>query len=212
MEKNLYLNLLDECSKRENLQNLFDVSFQKNDKASLRKNYIELRALELDADFNQPFEAVDISSLTENITMACDILTSDIGVNFLYCGNETNSVMTNSKLFTKALLNLLSNAYLYGKDRLVLVKTSQQGEFIKTEVQSGGSFLFERENKGLHFVKSFCKNFGGRFLIESDILYSKAMMIFSATGEKGKECEDFCSLISNRLSPVYIEFFGMEYN
>ena len=212
MKNNFYLNVIDEQQKRERLQNLFDISFQKNDKSSLRQSYKELRRLELNSGLNQPCETVNVSELTENITMACDVLTSDIGINFLYCGNETHSVLCNCRLFTKALLNLLSNAYLYGQDRIVLVKTIECGNFVKIEVQSGGKFEFDRENKGLSFVRSFCQSFQGRFLIESDVLYSKAMMILPKSKGKGSQSVDFCDLISDRLSPVYVEFFGMEYN
>ena len=87
-------------NERENLQELFDKSFIKNDLKSLRTNYQTLRKLELKSPLDCAFENIDISSLVENITLACDIICTENSTNFIYCGNPTSITTANQKLIT----------------------------------------------------------------------------------------------------------------
>lgn len=213
MDNNFDMFFNEQTKQRDKLQELFDISFQENDKIKMREYYKRLRRLELESDTAGTKKLVDVSSLVENITIACDVLTSDVGVNFLFCGNKTSCITANEKSLTKAVLNLLSNAYLYGKESLVTVKVIEKDGFIRIEVQSGGTFVF-RNGRGLEYVRKVCREHNGRLFIESDLLYSKVMMIFerSETVCDRCECVSFYDLIKDRLSPVYIELFGMEYN
>lgn len=213
MDNKLDVFFNEETKQRDKLQELFDISFQENDKLKMREYYKSLRRLELDSDTRGLKKLVDISSLVENITIACDVLTSDVGVNFLFCGNKTSCIMANEKSVTKAVLNLLSNAYLYGKESLVIVKVIEKDSFIRVEVQSGGGFAF-KNGKGLQYVRKVCRENNGRLFIESDLLYSRVIMIFESAETVCEQGEgvSFYDLIRDRLSPVYIELFGMEYN
>lgn len=196
---------------REKLQVIFDRCFQDGNKSALREQYRKLRQLELEStiDFNN--EIVEISSLAESVTMACDILVSQTGVSFIFCGNETSPALCNQRFATKALLNLLSNAYLYGCESLVTVKTIEMSDFIRLEVQSGGAFLSNTYGKGLNFVQKVCHKAKGKFYIEQSFAETRAIMIFEKMRNyKNLNTPDFYSLINDRLSPVYIELFGME--
>ncbi len=203
----------EQTKQRDKLQELFDISFRENDKAKMREYYKRLRRLELESDTTGVKKLVDISSLVENITVACDVLTSDAGVDFLFCGNRTSCILANEKSVTKAVLNLFSNAYLYGKERLVTVKVIEKDRFIRVEVQSGGSFVF-KNGKGLQYVRKVCSEHNGRLFIESDLLCSRVIMIFESAEMICEQSESvgFYDLIKDRLSPVYVELFGMEYN
>lgn len=198
---------------RERLQLLFDRSFRNGDKSSLREQYRILRQLELNADIDFDNETVNIAALAENITIACDIIVSQTGASFIFCGNDTSPVLCNQRLTTKALLNLLSNAYLYGCENLVTVKTIEMNDFVRLEVQSGGAFIQNPNGKGLDFVRKVCRKSNGRFFIEQSPIETCAVMIFEkARNYKELADIDLYSLINDRLSPVYIELFGMEYH
>ena len=184
------------------------------DTDSLRNHYQALRKLELDSpplDFT--FENVDVSSLVENITLACDIICAENEISFIYCGNDVSHIDGNIKLLTKAILNLLSNAFLYGRGSLVTVKTIEKIDFVQIEVQNEGclpqNFSFRN---GLTYVKSLCNTLGGHFFIESTLLSVKAVMILpkSKNDKKTTPTPHFCEMLSDRLSPVYVEFFGQK--
>lgn len=198
---------------RERLQLLFDRSFCNGDKSSLREQYKLLRQLELNTDIDFKNEPVNISALAESVTIACDIIVSQTGASFIFCGNETSPVVTNQRFVTKALLNLLSNAYLYGCENLVTVKAIETDKFVRIEVQSGGKFCNTTYSKGLSFVHNVCRKSKGRFFIEQSSTETRAVMIFEKTENyKNLTNADLYSLINDRLSPVYIELFGMEYH
>lgn len=198
---------------RERLQLLFDRSFHNGDKAKLREQYKILRQLELNSHIDFENEPVNISALAENITVACDIIVSQTGTSFIYCGNDTSPVLCNPRFITKALLNLLSNAYLYGCENLVTVKTIEMNDFVRLEVQNGGAFLSNTDGKGLQFVRKVCEKSNSRFFIEQSPTETRATIIFRKTRNyKDLNSIDFYSLINDRLSPVYVELFGMEYH
>lgn len=199
--------------KREELQLLFDQCFINGNNTELREQYKVLRQLELNFNTDYDNEVIDISSLAESISVACDILVAETGVSVIFCGNKTSPVICNQRLFTKALLNLISNAYLYGCDNLIIVKAVEVNDFICVEVQNSGAFINNKAGKGLCLVRSICKNANGKFFIEQTLTHTRAIMTF----EKSKSYKelnpfDFYSLINDRLSPVYVEMFGMEYH
>ncbi|MBR5246942.1 MAG: HAMP domain-containing histidine kinase [Clostridia bacterium] len=201
---------------REKLQFFFDKAFEKKDEVQLRSLYTSLRDLDFSAPLDFLSENVNISSLCENITSAFDVFTSHNGKSFIYCGNSTCSVHGNYHFIAKALLNLLSNAYLYGTNSLVTVKTVEYGNFVKVEIRNEGNFpLNNIDGKGLTFVRRVCAELDGCFFIETHHESSVAIMIFKKVDQTSKtdyEQYEFANLLSNRLSPVYVEAFGMEYH
>ncbi len=211
----MHLNCTNPCKnqQREQLQVLFDQCFLNGDKSGLREQYKILRQIELNHNVNYDNEIIDISSLAQSISVACDVLIYETGVSVIYCGNKTSPAICNQKYFTKALLNLISNAYLYGCENLITVKTIEMTDFIRVEVQSSGAFINSSMGKGLSFVRNICKNANGRFFIKQSPTNTRAVMIFEKS-RNYKEFNniDFYSLINDRLSPVYIEMFGMEYH
>ena len=213
MNTYFYIENNDEPLKREKLQNLFDNSFQKMDTKSLRAHYQMLRKLEFDSLLNFVFENVDISSLVENITLACDVICAENNTSFIYCGNSTSYIKGNVKLITKAVLNLLSNAYIYSRGNLVTVKTLEKQDFVSIEIQSGGnlspSFNF---GDGLSFVKKVCDSLDGYFFIESANQYTKAIMMLpkSRVYKESVHTPDIFDFLTDRLSPIYVEFFGQK--
>lgn len=201
---------------REKLQLFFDKAFNQEDETKLRSYYKSLRELDFSTALDFSPEIIDISYLCENITSAFDVFASHNGKSFIYCGNPTCFVYGNHRFIAKALLNLLSNAYLYATNSLVTVKTIESQDFVKIEVQSGGIFpLNNIDKKGLTFVRKICNALNGRFLIESRHNSTNAIMCFkkgSHLPDKRYEQYNFSNLLSNRLSPVYVEIFGMSYH
>ena len=211
----MHLNCTNPCKnqQREQLQLLFDQCFLSGNKSGLREQYKILRQIELNHNIDYDNEIIDISSLTQSISVACDILISETGVSIIYCGNKTLPALCNQRYFIKALLNLISNAYLYSSENLITIKTIEMSDFIRIEMQSGGAFINSNMGKGLDFVRNICKNANGRFFIEQSHTNTCAVMIFEKTRNYKKLNNiDFYSLINDRLSPVYIEMFGMEYH
>lgn len=197
---------------RETLQDLFDASFIKMDIESLRTNYQSLRKLELNSPLKVTTENVDISSLVENLALACDIICAENGISFIYCGNDTSIIKGNQKFITKAILNLLSNSFLYGNGNLVTVKTIEKQDFISIEIQNAGSLSQEFEfSDGLKYAQNVCNTLNGHFFISTDQLSVKSIMLFpkSRQFKDIARVPDFCELLNDRLSPVYVEFFGI---
>ena len=201
---------------REKMQFLFDKSFRDKDDTLLRNQYVTLRQFQFVNDIAFEPECVDLSALTESITVACDILSTESGVSFIYCGDKSCFVNGNSRLITKALLNLLSNAYLYGKEKLVTVKTVESGNYYGIEVLNSGCFSENHKiGKGLSFVRNACNKMNGNFFIEQTLSHTKAIMLFQKSTSETvdtNEDDDIFSLVYNRLSPVCVEMFGMEYH
>ena len=202
---------------REKMQYLFDKSFENKDETRLRNLYISLRQLQFDENSSSDIELVELTALAESITVACDILASPSGISFIFCGEEPCYIDGNKKLISKALLNLLSNAYLYGKENLITVKTVRTNEFSRLEVLSGGNFTnINQTGKGLSFVRQICEKMQGSFLIEQSLSHTKAIMTFKNSQYNLNSFStlqtDILSLVSDRLSPACIEMFGMEYH
>ncbi len=199
---------------RENLQNLFDRAFLLGDKVNLREHYRALRNIELSRHIEKTNECINISALAENLTTACDILVSETGISFVFCGNDVSLAYGNGEAFTKAILNLLSNAYLHGKGNLITVKAIENDEYIKIEVKNEGTYKAKNFTDGLMLVHRICTEFGGAFFIETDLFTTTAVMhIRKAPANNCKDfyVPDFCEYLNDRLSPVYVEMFGMEY-
>ncbi len=205
----------EKSNERENLQELFDASFVKNDLKTLRTNYQTLRKLELNVPLDFSLENLDISFLVENLTIACDIICAENGTSFIYCGDSTSPARANQKLITKAILNLLSNAFLYGHGNLITVKTIEKLDFVQIEIQNSGclknNFNF---SDGLKYVQKICNSLNGHFFMCTDLLSVKSIMIIPKSNnfKDIATTPDFCEILSDRLSPVYVEFFGTEYH
>ncbi len=202
---------------REKMQYYFDKSFREKDEKLLRHQYIALRRLQFSEKNVFSPEYINLSSLAENIVVACDILSYPSGISFIYCGNDFCYTKGSQKQISKALLNLLSNAYLYGNGSLVTVKTLTTQNHSKIEVLSGGKFHNENHNgKGLELVRNICKKNRGKFFIEQSLSHTKAIMAFERIGNihlnYSADIPDVLTLISDRLSPVCVEMFGMEYH
>lgn len=201
--------------KREKLQFFFDKSFREKDEDLLRNQYVALRQLQFEDKIVFVRECVELSSLAENITIACDILASGSGISFIYCGDGPCYINGNHKLITRAVLNLLSNGYLYGKENLITVNIIKSNTFSRLEVVNGGNPATPvRDGKGLSFVRNICNKLNGKFFIEQTSSHTKAIMLFENSLETKKPhlTDNFFSLVSDRLSPVCIEMFGMEYH
>lgn len=211
----MHLNCTNSCKnqQREQLQLDFDQCFLNGDKSALREQYKTLRQIELNNNNEYDNEIIDISSLAQSISIASDILIAETGISVIYCGNKTSPAFCNQRHFTKSLLNLISNAYLYGCENLITIKTIEMANFIRVEVQSGGAFINSNWGKGLCFVNKICQNANGRFFIEQSPTHTSAVMIFEKVRNyKYLSSVDFSSFLNDRLSPVYVELFGMEYH
>ena len=117
----MHLNCTNSCKnqQREQLQLEFDQCFLNGDKSALREQYKTLRQIELNNNNEYDNEIIDISSLVQSISIASDILIAEPGISVIYCGNKTSPAFCNQRYFTKSLLNLISNAYLYGCENLI---------------------------------------------------------------------------------------------
>lgn len=211
----MHLNCTNSCKnqQREQLQLEFDQCFLNGDKSALREQYKTLRQIELNNNNEYDNEIIDISSLAQSISIASDILIAETGISVIYCGNKTSPAFCNQRHFTKSLLNLISNAYLYGCENLITIKTIEMANFIRVEVQSGGAFINSNWGKGLCFVNNICQNANGRFFIEQSHTHTRAIMVFEKVRNyKDLSSVDFSSFLNDRLSPVYVELFGMEYH
>lgn len=201
----------DELTKREKLQNLFDASFAKADEILLRKHYQSLRHLELKSNISFIPEAFDVSFLVETLTNVCDIFCSDYNKNFIFCGNDICTINGNQRFVIKAILNLLSNAFIYGRGNLITTKTFSRDRIVHIEIQSGGSLSPEFQFKnGLSFVKKVCEYHNGHFFIETSKLYTNAILLLPESRvylENAHNLNIF-DFLTDRLSPFYIEFFG----
>ncbi len=201
---------IEGANTREKLQGLFDHAFLTGDGSSLRSSYRLLRQLDLNRKIPNSISSVDISALAENLCVACDILTDGTSVGFVFCGNATSPARGNSWALTKAILNLFSNAYLYGSGNLVTVKAVEKSNHIQLEVKSEGNFKSPHFSKGLSFVGKVCGDCGGNFFIDTDLFSTRAIMILEKSKAKPQlSTPDFCRFLGDRLSPVYIEMFGM---
>lgn len=203
---------------REKMQFLFDKSFREKDEQLLRSQYVALRQLQFNDNLKFSPECIELSALAESVTVACDILATESDVSFIYCGDGPCYIQGSYKLIAKALLNLLSNGYLHGKEKLITVKTVDADNFSRLEVLSGGMFTENNhKGKGLLFVRDVCKKMNGKFFIEQSISHTKAVMVFEkathlSDSTAHSDYSDILSLVNDRLSPACVEMFGMEYH
>lgn len=194
---------------RDELHESFASAFEKNDILSLQKFYRQLKVLNRKANYFD-IEAVDISNLAENISLATDILVNQNGKTVIFCGNEVSSVLGNRQFLTKAILEMISNAIFYGLGSLITVKCYEKSDNIFLCVQSLGEFNFTEKSDGINYIRKSAKIFDGRFVIftgedcSSQILVLKKAYI--STTEKNPT---FLELVNDRLSPVYIELYGV---
>ena len=78
--------------------------------------------------------------------------------------------------------------------------------------------VFENINqkgKGISFIRNASKKMNGNFLIEQSVSHTKAIMTFENSRKihfHSAQQTDILELISDRLSPVCVEMFGMEYH
>ncbi len=201
---------IEAATAREKLQELFDSAFSNCNSGHLRQSYYALRQLDFNRCFPDTANSVSISSLAENLSIACDILTDSTDVSFVFCGNDTPMVTGDLWALTKSVLNLFSNAYLYGTGNLITVKTVEKQNHIQLEVKSEGAFRSSDFSKGLNFVHKICRQYGGRFFIDTDLFSTRAVMLLKKSKTNSAiPSPDFSQLLGDRLSPVYIEMFGM---
>jgi nucleoside-diphosphate-sugar epimerase len=116
----------------------------------------------------------------------------------------------------------MSSAIVYGdsapigKEKLITVKTVESGNYYGVEVLNSGCFSeSHKAGNGLSFVRSACKKMNGNFFIEQSLSRTKAVMLFPKSASEAvdtNEDDDVFSLVYNRLSPVCVEMFGMEYH
>lgn len=197
---------------RDKMQFFFDKSFREKDDVLLRNQYRALRAFQFNINFDFTPETIHISSLTESLTTACDILATGTGMNFIFCGENDCHCVGDERLITKCLLNLLSNAYLYGRENLITTKCIRLKDFIKIEILSGGVFSGNAtDGNGLSFVRRATSKMNGRFFIEQSLGHTKTVIMLKNTAKITHKNYDFLELVNDRLSPVYVELFGMSY-
>ena len=149
----------------------------------------------------------------ENITNACDIFCTDYNKNFIFCGDEKCIIKGNQRLITKAVLNLLSNAFIYGRGSLITTKTFSKNGFVHIEIQSGGSLSHEfKFKKGLSFIKRVCECHNGYFFIKTSNLCTSAIMLIPELRvyKEKLSTPDTLDFLTDRLSPFYVEFFGQK--
>ena len=213
MNTDFYTKNIEELNERELLQDLFDDSFLKTDEIGLRSHYKALRKIEMTSPLNLNLEVLDTSSLVENITLACDVICTDTRANFVYCGNDTSFINGNSKVITKSVLALLSNAFIYGRGNLITVKTIEKQNYVSIEIQNAGMLSQDfKFGDGLKYVNKVCKALNGHFFISTGLLSVKAVMLIPKAKNSSEiaTTPHFCDFLSDRLSPVYVEFFGIE--
>ncbi len=197
---------------RDKMQFFFDKSFREKDELLLRNQYKALRLFQFDTGFDFTPETIHISSLAESLTTACDVLATGTGMNFIYCGESDCHCIGDEGLITKCLLNLLSNAYLYGRENLITAKCVRMKDFIKIEILNGGAFSEDTaDGKGLSYVRKATSKMNGRFLIEQSLSHTKAVILLRSSIKPTHKNYDFLDFVNDRLSPVCVELFGMEY-
>ncbi len=193
---------------REELHENFSSALLEDDISFLHTLYSKLKKLNrsiLDAET----ECVDLSDLSENICIASDILLRDSGKTVVFCGNDTSPVFGNRQILTKAVLEAVSGACVLGKGSLITVKTCEHSDFVTVEIQGGGRFLFNG-GEGADFIRNAVKRFGGETVTVSGREYSSVVMAFKKSANlRPLENRSFIDLVTDRLSPVFIELYGL---
>ena len=202
------MNLENSNFLRDELQDEFTVAFKNEDMSFIQSLYGKLRILNRQAEYFET-ESVDITDLAENICLASDILLNNSGKSVIFCGNDVSAVLGNRQILTKAILEAISNACIFGKGGLITVKTQEHKKFVTLEVQSMGAFKF-RGGDGLSFMRKAVRKSGGEMLIVSHKEYSATVFKFKKSGNiRPSRNRSFIDLVSDRLSPVFIELYGV---
>lgn len=194
---------------REELHENFSSALLDNDISFLHTLYSKLRKLNRNI-INAETECVDLADLAENICIASDILLRESGKTVVFCGNETSPVFGNRQILTKALLEAVGNACIFGKGTLITVKTCEHKSFVSFEIQNFGSISQHFEGEGLKFIRTAVKRFGGEMFTVSGRDSVSVVMTFKKSGNlRPLENKSFIDLVSDRLSPVFIELYGL---
>lgn len=193
---------------RDELQDKFNLAFENEDVSSLCEFYGKLRRLNRNIEYFET-ESVDLSDLAENICLSSDILLRESGKSIIFCGNSVSFIFGNRQILTKAILEAISNACIYGKSSLTTLKTREFNDFVILEIQSMGPFN-SFCGCGINFMRKAVKKMGGDILFLSQKEYSSVVFRFQKSGNiRPLENRSFIDLVSDRLSPVYIELYGV---
>ncbi|MDE5994957.1 MAG: hypothetical protein K2G60_05530 [Oscillospiraceae bacterium] len=193
---------------REELHENFSSALFDDDILFLHTLYSKLRRLNRKL-LNTETECVDLSDLSENICIAADILLRESGKTVVFCGNDTSPVFGNRQILTKAILEAIGNACIFGKGSLVTLKTQEHKHFVSAEIQNLGGFSFGG-GEGLRFIRNAVKQFDGEMFTVCTHGYSSVVLTFKKSDNiRPLENRSFIDLVSDRLSPVYIELYGM---
>lgn len=194
---------------REELQENFSSAFRDDDVLFLHTLYSRLRKLNRNM-MNVETECVDLSDLSENICIASDILLRESGKTVVFCGNETSPVFSNRQILTKAILEAISNACVFGKGALITLKTREHKNFVSAEIQSLGKFSSKSTGEGLNFIRNAVKKFDGEMFTVTGNEYSSVVLTFKKSNSIAPlQNRSFIDLVSDRLSPVFIELYGV---
>lgn len=193
---------------REELQENFSSALLEDDVLFLHTLYSKLRKLNRNT-LNTETECVDLSDLAENICIAADILLRESGKTVVFCGNDTSPVYGNRQVLTKAILEGLGNACIFGKGSLITLKTCEHKNFVSAEIQSLGEFS-RCDGEGIKFIRNAVKTFDGEMFTVSTHGYSSLVLTLKKSNNiKPLENRSFIDLVSDRLSPVFIELYGI---
>lgn len=193
---------------REELHENFSSALLQDDFLFLHKLYSRLKILNRNI-INAETECVDLSDLAENICIASDIILRESGKTVVFCGNDTSPVFSNRQILTKAVLEALGGACVFGKGSLVTVKTQEHKDFVSAEIQGAGRFSF-CDSEGLEFIRKAVKRFDGETVTVLSKDSSSMVMTFKKSGNiLPLENKSFIDLVSDRLSPVFIELYGL---
>ncbi len=194
---------------REDLQEKFFTAFQNDDISFLQTLYKKLKILNRQLEYFET-ESVDIADLAENICLASDILLRESGKSVIFCGNDVSPVFGNRQILTKAILEVISFAVLKGDSSLITVKTREFERFVTVEIQSLGEFNFEAQNDGIDFIRNALKKLGAKMFVISQKEYSTTLFSLKKSGNISPfQNKSFIDLVCDRLSPIYIELYGV---
>lgn len=193
---------------REELNENFSSAIIDGDISSLQTLYSKLKKLNRNIKASET-ECVDLSDLAENICIAADIILRDSGKTVVFCGNDVSPVFSNRQILTKAVLEAVGNACIHGESPLVTVKTQERKRFVTAEIQCMGNFL-PQNSESLEFIKNAVKKFDGEALTVYGKEFSSVVMTFKKANKiNPMPNKNFIELVSDRLSPVFVELYGM---
>lgn len=193
---------------REELNENFSSAIIKGDIYSLQTLYSRLKRLNRNIT-NFETECVDLSDLAENVCIASDIILRDSGKTVVFCGNDVSPVFSNRQILTKAVLEAVGCACIYGKSSLITIKTQEHRLFVSAEIQCGGKFL-QSDSKNLKFIKNAMEKFDGKAVNVYSRDFSSLVLTFKKSNDlRPMPNKSFIDLVTDRLSPVFVELYGM---